>query len=293
MSSRTVNATVSKLRAILLADGRELSLAKPLVMGVLNVTPDSFSDGGQFESPKKAIDRALEIEQQGADMIDVGGESSRPGADPVSLDVELGRVVPVIEAIRHETKISISVDTYKAEVAKAAIEAGADVINDISALRFDPKMADLASEREVPVILMHMLGTPKDMQQNPKYVDCVSEIILFFRERLEFCEARGIERNRLIIDPGIGFGKRLEDNLSILAQIDHLKQMDLPLLIGASRKSFIEMLCPGDNKATDRLGGSIAAAAVAILGGADIIRVHDVRETVEAMGLIEAVKESR
>ncbi|MDF1543949.1 MAG: dihydropteroate synthase [bacterium] len=293
MTIRTAKRTESATKGICLSDGRVLSLAKPLVMGILNITPDSFSDGGRFNSIDRALEQALLMVSEGADLIDVGGESSRPGADPVPLEVELERVIPLVESIRAKSDIPISIDTYKAEVAGAALKAGADIINDISAMRFDPGMVTLVQATVVPVILMHMLGKPKDMQQNPVYTDCVGEIAEFFRERIEFCQSSGIEPDRLIIDPGIGFGKRLHDNLAILSGIDQLARTGLPILIGASRKSFIGQLTPGGGNASERLGGSIAAATVAILGGADIIRVHDVRETVEAISLINALKETK
>ncbi|UCE25941.1 MAG: dihydropteroate synthase [Candidatus Zixiibacteriota bacterium] len=260
-------------------------------MGVLNVTPDSFSDGGRFEDPGTAVNRALEMEQQGADIIDIGGESSRPGAIPVSAEQEWTRIGPVIEGIRSTSKVTLSVDTCKAGVAEAALDAGADIINDISALREDPKMVELVASRQVPVVLMHMLGTPATMQRDPKYDDCVSEINEFFSERVEACRRYGIDASRIILDPGVGFGKRVSDNLEILARLSEFKRFGLPLLVGTSRKSFIGMVHPTDASASERLGGSIASMITAVANGADIVRVHDVAETVEALKIVRAIKE--
>jgi dihydropteroate synthase len=280
-------------RAIRLVDGRQLQLSRPLVMGTLNVTPDSFSDGGRYASRSLAIGRALEMEGEGADIIDVGGESSRPGAEPIDADTEMRRVLPVIEGIRRASNVPISVDTYKAETAKAALEVGADIVNDISALRFDDAMVGLLAERRAPVILMHMKGTPRDMQKDPTYEDCVEEIAAFLQERVAFCEARGIERKNVIIDPGIGFGKRLADNLNILANLRRFREIGVPLLVGASRKKFIGTLHGSNKPASDRIGGSIAAALTAVLNGADIVRVHDVEQTVEALKVLQGVRNAQ
>lgn len=269
----------------------QLDLSRTLVMGVLNVTPDSFSDGGEFADTAKAIDRALEMEKQGADIIDLGGESSRPGADPVSVDQELERVIPVIDGIRRESDIPISIDTYKARVAEVALEAGADIVNDISAMRFDDAMIDLVGSRCVPVILMHMLGTPATMQIEPRYDDCVREISEFFAERVGVCETRGIDTSRIIIDPGIGFGKRVSDNIEILARLAEFKHLGVPLMVGTSRKSFIGKIYQSDNPARLRLGGSIASMVAAVINGADIVRVHDVAESVEAIKILSAIRE--
>ena len=277
--------------SILLTGERHLSLAKTLVMGVLNVTPDSFSDGGRFYSLPDAVDQALAMEQQGADIIDIGGESSRPGAAPVTASKESSRVIPVIEGIRRVSRVPISIDTQKASVARAALEAGADMINDISSLRADPTMVDLVSTTDVPVILMHMKGTPATMQKDPYYEACIEEILEFFTERLRFCENHGIERSRIIMDPGIGFGKRLIDNIEILARLPELERLGLPLMVGTSRKSFIGMLHPTDGPPGDRIGGSIASMVTAVMNGADIVRVHDVAQTVEALKIVSAVRE--
>lgn len=257
-------------------------------MGILNVTPDSFSDGGEFDAVESAVERAKQMIEDGAAIIDIGGESSRPGAEPVSAEEERQRVVPVIEAIRKVSQIAISIDTCKVEVAKAALETGADIINDISALRFDPKMADLAAQSKAPVVLMHMLGTPRTMQENPQYGDVVNEINVLFDERIAFAVSRGIARDKLILDPGIGFGKRPIDNVTILSRLKEFHRHNLPLLVGASRKSFIGVLDSGA-PVDHRLGGSLAAAVWAAINGAAIIRVHDVRETVQALSVLKAV----
>ncbi len=260
-------------------------------MGVLNVTPDSFSDGGRWVSVDAAVTRALEMVAQGADIIDVGGESSRPGADPVSPEEEQHRVLPVLENLRQKSNVPISVDTCKASVARAALDAGADIVNDISALRQDSSMTDLLQRTKGPVVLMHMKGEPNSMQVNPTYQDCVREVTSFFEERLKYCESVGIERSRLIIDPGLGFGKRLQDNLDLLKQLSHFRGFGLPILVGASRKSFIAMVHRTGGSAEGRLGGSIAAALSALQRGANIVRVHDVAETAEALAIMCALQE--
>mgnify|MGYP006277818577 CR=1 FL=1 len=252
-----------------------------LIMGILNVTPDSFSDGGRFLAHDRAKNRALEMEKNGADIIDIGGESTRPGADKVELEVELDRTIPVIEEIRKETDIPISIDTYKSEVAERALDAGADIVNDISALRFDPDLGRLAGERDVPVVLMHMQGDPKTMQKNPTYDDVVRDIKDFLEKRISKAVELGISRDRIVIDPGIGFGKKLEDNYEILRRLDEFESLGCPLLLGTSRKSFI-----GDtlDLATDeRVEGTIASNVVGVLKGASILRVHDVRENYRAL----------
>lgn len=291
MSEPTLTHTQDNTRQLALPSGRKLQLDRPLVMAVVNITPDSFSDGGRAFAAGDAQEMASRLISEGADIIDLGGESTRPGAEPISAEEEQRRVIPVIESIRRGYDIPISIDTYRASAARAALDAGADIVNDISALRFDNKMVKLVRESTVPVILMHMLGKPMDMQEKPVYNDCVSEIADFFSERIEFCERNGIDRARLILDPGIGFGKRLSDNLEILARLDILEQFGLPLLVGASRKSFIDMVSPADTPADQRLGGSIAAAVTAVMHGADIVRVHDVRQTVEALAVARAIQD--
>ncbi len=270
---------------------RTIALDRPLVMGIVNVTPDSFSDGGQFLQADHAVGHALKMIEEGADLIDIGGESSRPGADSVPIEDELQRVVPVVEQLRSQTDIPISVDTYKAEVADASLKAGADIINDISALRMDPEMVRVLAQSGAPVILMHMLGTPATMQQSPHYSDCVEEVSAFFVQRIAFAVQHGIARERIIVDPGIGFGKRLEDNLDLLGALHRFTQFGLPLLVGASRKSFISRVTGAQSSPTERLGGSIAAAVVARQRGANILRVHDVAATIEAIKVAEAITE--
>lgn len=276
-----------------LARGPKLRFDRPLVMGILNVTPDSFSDGGKFDQVETALEQARRMIAEGADLLDVGGESTRPGADPVTAEQELDRVLPVIRQLRTESDIPISIDTYKASVAEAALEAGADIVNDVAALRFDPDLPRLVAERGCPVILMHMLGEPRNMQKNPQYEDCVKEIATFFDERLAFAQQHGIALDRIILDPGIGFGKRLQDNLAILANIDQLRRPGRPILIGASRKSFIKMIHDTGRQAEQRTGGSIAAALAAAWQAADILRVHDVAETVEALAVMKAIQGKR
>jgi len=276
---------------ISLADGRQLNLAEPLVMGILNVTPDSFSDGGKYLDTYQAVQHALELAKEGADIIDIGGESTRPGAKPVSQDKEILRVIPVIEAIREVSDIPISIDTYKSQTARSALNAGADIINDITAMTFDHQMVELVAEKKVTVILMHMQGKPDDMQKNPKYDNCVEELVDFFHKRIDYCHSKGIDKNKIIIDPGIGFGKRLMDNIDILAHLDSFQQLGCPLLIGTSRKSFINMLNQPRKLASQRIGGSVASMALAVYKGANIVRVHDVAETVEAIKVVMAIKE--
>lgn len=272
-------------------DRQALDVQQPRIMGILNITPDSFSDGGKFMSVDGAVTYALRMIDEGADIIDIGGESTRPGAQPVRAEEEIRRVAPVIEAIRRQSDIPISIDTYRSATAEAALSAGADMINDISALRFDSDMARLAAERRVPVVLMHMQGDPKTMQSHPTYDDCVREIAAFFAERIQCATAAGIKRSKLILDPGIGFGKRPEDNLAILARLDEFICFHLPLLVGASRKSFIGIV-DATAAADQRLGGSVAAAVIAVMNGANIVRVHDVRETVQAIRIVNAVSKA-
>ncbi len=281
---------ISTKRQIEFPDRSPLSLERPLVMGVLNVTPDSFSDGGKFADTNTAVEHALEMIDDGADIIDIGGQSTRPGSDQVSVNDELSRVIPVIERIRKKSDIPISIDTSKAEVARAAIDVGANMVNDISALRSDSEMIDVVRESSTPVVLMHMLGTPKTMQKNPSYNHCVREIKEFFAERIQFCVDNGIERDKIILDPGIGFGKRLQDNIGIIAHLDEFREFGLPVLLGASRKSFINMITKTEHHASTRIGGSLAAALLAASRGVDILRVHDVYATVEALQVARTIE---
>jgi dihydropteroate synthase len=270
--------------------GGKLTFERPLVMGILNVTPDSFSDGGTNVTVEASVLRALAMVEEGADIIDVGGESTRPGATPVPLDEELGRVVPVIRELSERTDTPISVDTMKPEVARAAIKAGARLINDVAGLR-SPGMAEAAAEAGVPAVLMHMLGEPQTMQRTvtpESYGDIISDIMWFFEERMEAAERSGLPRQQVILDPGIGFGKLAEHNMEILDRARELRCAGRPVLIGASRKGFIARIS-GD-AAERRAGGSIAAAVVAAMNGASIVRVHDVPETVGALRFIDALR---
>ena len=246
------------------------------VMGILNVTPDSFSDGGDWIDPDRAVRRARTMVREGADIIDVGGESTRPGAEAVPAAEETRRVVPVIRRLADEGML-VSVDTSKASVARAAFRAGAKILNDVTALRGDPAMARAAARAGVAVILMHMKGTPRTMQRNPEYGDVVEDILGFFREILRNALRAGIERDKMILDPGIGFGKSPEHNLEILRRLDEFRSLGRPLAIGTSRKSFIGRAL-GGRRVDDRVSGTAATVAAAILRGADVVRVHDVRE---------------
>ena len=291
LSRMTLAMPKNPAPSLSLLSGREISLTPTVIMGVLNVTPDSFSDGANFVEPARAIERGLEMISEGAGIIDIGGESSRPGAEPVPVDEEIRRVAPVIKGIRNKSDVPISIDTCKAATAEAALEDGADMVNDISALRFDENMVKLLVSRPVPVILMHMLGTPATMQKQPQYDDCVAEIADFFEERLDFCSRHGIASERIVLDPGIGFGKRLTDNVSILSRFAELKRFNRPLLVGTSRKSFIDLMHPDGSPADQRLGGSIASMLMAVANGADIVRVHDVAQTAQALSVFRAIKE--
>lgn len=281
-----------KTERIPLASGGALDFTSgPLVMGIINCTPDSFYPGSRRADTEAAVAEAERMVASGADILDVGGESTRPGSDPVDADEELNRVVPVIEGIRRFSKVPVSVDTRKAGVAAAALDAGADIINDISALRDDPAMIPLAARRGAPVILMHMQGTPKTMQERPEYRDAPAEILAELKGYAEAAQAAGIRRENIIIDPGIGFGKRLEDNLAILARLDEFSAPGYPVLLGASRKSFIGMIL--GTGVEDRLVGSLAVHAWAHFYRADILRVHDVRETVQVLKILAALKGAR
>lgn len=252
-----------------------------LIMGILNITPDSFSDGGDFFEKNIAIDRALEMVEQGAEIIDIGGESTRPFSDPVSLKEEISRVIPVIEGICKESDVCISIDTTKSKVASEALDAGASLINDISAMEIDSLMVDVALKFNCPIVLMHMKGIPKNMQDNPQYHSLISDIKEYLLARIDFVVSKGIDRNKIIIDPGIGFGKTVENNFEIINNLDQFVKMNFPVLLGASRKSFIGASLNLPEK--DRLEGSIAANIIGLQKGAKIFRVHDVVETNRAM----------
>jgi dihydropteroate synthase len=269
--------------------------SRALIMGVLNATPDSFSDGGKFLDVDCAVARAREMARAGADIIDVGGESSRPGAAPVSAEEELRRVQPVVERLRD---LVISVDTTKAEVAEKALAAGVRIVNDVSALRSDPRMVDVVRDTGVGVVLMHMQGTPETMQQKPRYDDVVAEVRSFLAERIAFAEARGLKKTQIAVDPGIGFGKTVEDNLRLLAHLDEFNSLGCPVLVGTSRKSFIgKVLAPLGSETTPeagrRLWGTAATVAWAVAHGARILRVHDVAEMSDVVRMVEAVELAR
>lgn len=256
-------------------------------MGILNVTPDSFSDGGKFTTEKHIISQVNTMVDAGADIIDVGGESTRPFAETVTVDEELSRVIPAIQSIRQHHTIPISIDTTKAEVARQAIEAGANIVNDISALRFDPEMVNVIRKFNVPVIIMHMKGTPADMQINPEYDDVMTETVTFLQERINWAKSKGLRHDQIIIDPGIGFGKTVTHNLTIVKHLNDLKKLNCPILVGHSRKSFIGKIL--DIEADDRDTASATLSAICIMNGASIVRVHDVKKTIQAVRLIEAM----
>lgn len=260
-------------------------------MGILNVTPDSFSDGGLYFDKDRAVGQALRMQEEGADILDIGGESTRPGAENVSVKEEIRRIVPVIEAIAKEVRVPISVDTCKSAVAEAAISAGASLINDISGLRFDLHMSRVASEHKVPVVIMHIKGTPKNMQQNPTYRALIPEITDYLYGSIEIARNAGIPDDRIIIDPGIGFGKTVNHNLEIIRRLDEFSNFEKPILLGHSRKSFIGKML-GNLSVTERLEGTAAAAAIGIFNGANIIRVHDVKEMVRVAKIADGIKRS-
>ena len=264
-----------------------LDLTTPVVMGVLNITPDSFSDGGRFADAEVALRHALRMVEEGAALIDIGGESTRPGARAVDAEEEIRRVVPVIEALAARTRVPISIDTSKAAVMTAAVRAGASVINDVRALR-EPGALEAAAGSGAAICLMHMQGEPRTMQADPRYGDVVAEVCDFLRERAEACRAAGIANDRLLIDPGIGFGKRLEHNLALLAGLPALIELGWPVLVGVSRKSMLGALL---GRAVDeRVAGGVAMATAAVLSGASIVRTHDVAPTVDALKVAEALR---
>ncbi len=266
-----------------------ISIPPTKIMGILNVTPDSFSDGGRYLDVDSAVSRAREMVREGADIIDVGGESSRPFSEPVSEEEELRRIIPVIEELE-DIKVPLSVDTYKPKVAEEALKRGASIVNDIYGLRKEG-MVKIVADYDAAVVIMHMKGEPKNMQRNPYYEDTIGEIAKFLRDRIEFALRYGIEEDRIIIDPGIGFGKRVEDNLRILKYISAFKSLGFPILLGASRKSYMGKLFNLDVQ--DRLETTLASDVMAVMGGASIIRVHDVKENVRAIRMVEKIMEVR
>ncbi len=266
--------------------------SKTHIMGILNVTPDSFSDGGLHFDRTHAVDACLRMADDGADIIDIGGESTRPGSDPVSLDEELRRTIPVIESVASKVNIPVSIDTYKADVARRALDAGASIVNDISGLMYDREMPQVIARYGVPVVIMHIKGNPKDMQRNPSYTALIPEIMEYFRSRIGFAVKAGIPEDRIIIDPGIGFGKTFDHNLEILHNLGKFTALGRPLLVGPSRKAFLGKILD-DTPAADRLEGTAAAVAISILQGADIVRVHDVRQMSKVAKVADAIKKER
>jgi dihydropteroate synthase len=266
---------------------------RPLVMGVLNVTPDSFSDGGRYADPAAALDRARQLIADGADILDIGGESTRPGAEPVAEAEEAARVLPLIAAIRRESNITLSIDTMKPGVARAAIEAGASMWNDVTALGWSEDSLAVAAELACPVVLMHMRGAPLTMQIAPRYDDVVEEVIAFLAARAEAAITTGVARDRIWLDPGIGFGKTPAHSLALLANLERLVALGFPVLLGASRKRLINRIDPTANASADRLGGSIALALAGARAGVAAVRVHDVRESVQALMVWAAIDEAR
>ncbi len=269
---------------IITANNKSLDLSRPHVMAILNVTPDSFSDGGKFNSLELALAQVEKMITAGVSIIDVGGESTRPGAPDVSLEEELQRVVPVVKAIREKYDVWISVDTSKAEVMRQAIAVGADLINDIRALQ-EPGALQVAAASKLPVCLMHMKGQPRTMQESPQYENLMDDVAQFLEERIAACEAVGINKSQLILDPGFGFGKTIEHNYHMLAHLEKFHEFGLPILAGMSRKSMIFKLL--DKPAADCINASVVCATIATMKGAQIIRVHDFEETIEAMKIVE------
>jgi len=265
---------------------------KTHVMGILNITPDSFSDSGMHFDKSRALDHALRMIDDGADILDIGGESTRPGSEPVSLDEELRRTIPVIKALSKIISIPISIDTYKSDVALQALEAGASIVNDISGMRFDPEMPAVVSRFKVPVVIMHMKGSPKSMQVNPVYKALIPEIMDYFRASIRLAEQSGIPDNMIILDPGIGFGKTFTHNLEIINNLQQFSLFENPILIGPSRKAFLGKIL-GDLPAKDRLEGTAASVAISIIKGAHIVRVHDVKEMARVAKVADAIKHQR
>jgi len=265
----------------------QLTLNRPHVMGIVNVTPDSFSDGGKFSSTDLAVEHALKLIAEGADILDIGGESTRPGAAVVSLDEELKRVIPVIEALSRTCNVPISIDTYKPEVMRQAIAAGADIVNDVRALQ-EPNALEIIAQSNVGVCLMHMQGTPQTMQLEPHYVDVVSEVKQFLVDRMNAALAYGIVESRILLDPGFGFGKTRTHNIALIQHLDELNVIGLPLLVGLSRKSVLGSITGADEG--QRLYASIAASVISAMKGAKILRVHDVKATVDALKVVTAIQ---
>jgi len=280
---------ISKTHYSIRCRKRTLTLGKcTLLMGVLNVTPDSFSDGGLFFDKEKAIAHGLRMVEEGADILDIGGESTRPGSKPLELEEELRRVIPVIESLVKEVEVAISIDTYKSTVAQRAIEAGAEIINDISGLRFDPSLAQVAAKEDIPLVLMHIRGTPETMQKDIHYSSLFSEILQYLKESIQRAESAGLDPRQIIIDPGIGFGKTVEDNLLIIKNLFEFRILGKPILLGTSRKSFIGKIL--NTEVGDRLEGTLSSIAIGVLNGAHIIRSHDVLQAKKAIAVADAIR---
>jgi dihydropteroate synthase len=280
---------ISKIHHSIRCRRRTLILGKrTLLMGILNVTPDSFSDGGFFFEKEKAIAHGLKMVEEGVDIIDIGGESTRPGSKPLQLDEELRRVIPVIESVAQKADVPISIDTYKSDVAQKAIEAGAEIINDISGLHFDPKLAKVAAKEETPLILMHIRGTPETMQKDVHYDSLFSEILQYLKDAIQMAESSGVDPCKVIVDPGIGFGKTVLDNLLIIKNLDEFRILGKPILLGTSRKNFIGKILNAEVE--DRLEGTLASIAIGVLKGAHIIRSHDVLQAKKAIAVADAIR---
>ena len=263
------------------------SPSKTLVMGVLNLTPDSFSDGGLFTTKEKALDHCLKMINEGADLIDVGGESTRPGSDPLSINEELDRTIPIIEKIRSITDCTISIDSYKSKVVEAALNVGANIVNDISGLTFDHNMAELISQKNAPIIMMHINGKPKIMQNNPQYDNLLKDILHYFSRQLKLAHSAGIDSSKIILDPGLGFGKKVEHNFELIRKLPQICAMGFPVLVGPSRKSFIgEALNLPIN---DRIEGTMASITASVINGARIVRVHDIQKTRRTVTITEKI----
>lgn len=281
----------SKSNFTITINNKEYNLSQRThIMGILNITPDSFSDGGDYFDRDKAVERALHMEREGADIIDIGGESTRPGAEKVSSEEEARRVIPVIEKLINKLSIPISIDTYKSQIAEKALKAGAAMINDISGLRFDKTMAELAAKYQVPVVVMHIKGTPKNMQRNPVYKNLFREIRNYLTESIDIAVHAGIAKNSIIVDPGIGFGKTGDDNLRLISRLSYFHSLACPILVGVSRKSFIGRILELEEK--ERIFGTAAAVAASVINGAHIVRVHDVKQMVQVAKIIDAIKNS-
>lgn len=269
--------------------GRRLELGRQtLVMGILNVTPDSFADGGRFFARDRAVEQGLAMARDGADIIDVGGESTRPFSEPVTAEEEMERVLPVIEALVREIDIPVSIDTTKAAVAREALAAGAAMLNDVSALRFDPDMAGLAAERDAPLVLMHMKGTPGDMQKNPHYEDLIGEILAFLQGAVSRAVEAGVRREQILVDPGIGFGKTFDHNLQVIRQLGRFSELERPLVLGCSRKAFIGHFL--GREPDDRDPGTMAAVAVGVMNGAQVVRVHNPAMAVDTVRMVDLIQ---